>query len=273
MESAIGKAIRLETEPVAVLFADEKPEGAGQFAKGSWGCVMFLLAAASRGKTGVFDRETYGCVGGGVGLGFGNAYESFPGGIPGFCRFLSTGNASDPAGSAMAEAMKNAGARSEFVEHFLHGERYKKSPELVEKFVAAAPITEVPAPYVVMKPLSLVDPERESPVSVTFLVTPDQLSALVVLANYDRPGFENVAVPYLAACQVVGIMSYREAQSSAPRCLIGLTDISARNYLKSQGASDKLTFTIPFARFKEMEANVAGSFLEGETWGSVIGRD
>jgi uncharacterized protein (DUF169 family) len=271
MKSAIAKALRLETEPVAVLFMDEKPAGAGQFARGAWGCVMFMFVAAARGRTAVFDRESFGCPGGGVGLGFGNVYESFPGGIPGFCRFLSSGNESDPAGRAIGEGMRASGAREEFVDDYLHGERYKKSPQLVEQFVNSVPMTDVPTEYVMMKPLSQVDPEQEEPVSVSFLVNPDQLSALTILANYDRPGLENVAAPYVAACQVVGVMSYREAKSDAPRCLIGLTDISARQYLKRQKASDKLTFTAPFRRLLEMEANVAGSFLEGKTWADVIG--
>ena len=270
MESAIARALRLESEPVAVLFADEKPAGAAQFARGAWGCVMFMFAAATRGRTTVFDRESFGCAGGGVGLGFGNVYEAFPGGIPGFCRFLSTGNAADPAGRAIGEKMRAAGAREEFVDHYLHGERYKKEPQLVEKYVHTVPITDVPGKYVAMKPLSQVDPDKEQPVSVTFLVNPDQLGALTILANYDRPGLENVAAPYVAACQVLGIMSYREAAAENPRCLIGLTDISARKYLKRQKASDKLTFTAPFRRLQEMEANVAGSFLEGGTWAEVI---
>jgi uncharacterized protein (DUF169 family) len=270
MESAIAKALRLESEPVAVLFTDEKPEGAGQFAKGAWGCVMFMVAAATKGRTAVFDRESFGCPGGGVGLGFGNVYEKFPGGIPGFCRFLSNGNESDPAGKAIGEGMRKAGAREEFVDHFLHGEKFKKSPEVVQSYVEAVPMTEVPTKYVMVKPLSQVDPAQDEPVSVTFLVTPDQLSALVILANYDRPGLENVAVPYMAACQVVGVMSYREAQSENPRGLVGLTDISARNFLKSQKASDKMTFTVPFRRLLEMEGNVAGSFLESQTWADLI---
>ena len=108
--------------------------------------------------------------------------------------------------------MREAGARPEFVDHYLHGERYKKSPDLVEKYVEAVPMTDVPTRYVVMKPLSQVDSARETPVSVSFLVNPHQLSALTIFANYDRPGLENVAVPYVAACNVVGVMSYREAE-------------------------------------------------------------
>jgi hypothetical protein len=42
---------------------------------------MNMLASAAKGRTAVFDRETFGCTGGGVGLGFGNQYLNFPGGI------------------------------------------------------------------------------------------------------------------------------------------------------------------------------------------------
>jgi len=31
-----------------------------------------------------------------------------------------------------------------------------------------------------------------------------------------------------------------------------------------------MTFTVPFNRLLEMEANIAGSFLEGSTWADVI---
>ena len=40
MESAIVKGLKLETEPVALIFSDEKPEGAAQWSgtrAGVWG--------------------------------------------------------------------------------------------------------------------------------------------------------------------------------------------------------------------------------------------
>lgn len=269
MNSAIAKAITLVYEPVALLWTDEKPDGAMQFQKGKFGCVMAMVAAAAKGKTVVFDRETFGCFGGGVGLGFGNRYKQFPGGEEGFHRFLSDGNDKTPQGEAIAAAMAKGGARQELCNHFLHGERYRKDPELVRQFVDLMPIADILATYVVFKPLSTLTAE-ERPQSVTFFVTPDQLSACVILANYDRSGLDNVRIPYVAACQVTGILGYAEESSEHPKCLVGMTDLSARKNLKSSIGSNFLSFTIPFKRFLELEANVAGSFLERDTWLELV---
>ena len=92
MKSEIAGAINLKHHPVAVILSDEKPDQALQFKPGKWGCVMFMFANAARGKTAAFDAQTYGCWGGGVGLGFGNAYQAFPGGVDCFAHFLSSGN-------------------------------------------------------------------------------------------------------------------------------------------------------------------------------------
>lgn len=156
-------------------------------------------------------------------------------------------------------------------DHFLHGERYIKTPDLVEKFVANLPMMEIPTKYVVFKPLSDIDPAKEKPQTVIFFVNPDQLSALTVLANYGRGGNENVIIPYAAGCQTIGIYSYREAKSEKPRAVVGLTDLSARVYVRKQlGDSHLMTFSAPFALFEEMEQNVPGSFLERPTWQSLL---
>jgi hypothetical protein len=272
MKSAMAAAINLTTEPVALFLTDDRPAGAVQFEPGKWGCVMAMFgAAATKGKTAAFDRETYGCFGGGFGLGFGNTYTSFPGGIEGFCRFLADGNDGWEQGRQIGEGMKAGGARPEFVQHFLHGERYKKDPGLVREFLARLSVTEIPTRYAAFVPLSGLDPAEKEPESVTFLVSPDQLAALTVLANYDRPGLENVAIPYVAACMALGVVAYREARAAKPRCIVGLVDISARKYLRTQAGPDSFTFTIPYQRYLEMEANVPGSFLEQEPWLSLKG--
>ena len=131
------------------------------------------------------------------------------------------------------------------------------------------PIMEVPQKYVVFKPLPDVEPGMEQPEVVVFLADPDQLSALVVLANYAREGNENVIIPFAAGCQQIGIFAYREARSDTPRAVIGLTDLSARKNLKKQIDRNMFSFAVPWRMFREMEDNVEGSFLEKETWRSL----
>lgn len=270
VESQIARAVRLKYEPVALLWSDDKPDGAMQFSEGKWGCVMWLVASAAKGRTSVADIKTFGCFGGGVGLGFGNQYKNFPGGEEGFCHFLSSGNASRPAGVAAAEQLKPFMTK-ESHENFLNGERYINTPENVRKFIDALPMTEIPAKYVVFKPLSAVDPSKEKPQTIIFFVDPDQFSALTVLANYGRGDNENVIIPYAAGCQVIGIYPYREAKSDRPRAVAGLTDLSARLYVRKQlGETNFMTFAVPFALFEEMENNVSGSFLERHTWQALL---
>ena len=242
MESRLAREIKLRFQPVAVVFTDRKPEGALQFKEGGRGCVVSMLTAAARGETAVFDRGTVGCLGGGVGLCFGNTYASFPGGIE---FFLSTGRPG-----------------------YREGEGYKKSPELAAATIEALPKVDIPYTYVVFKPLSAVDPGRETPQLICFYCTPDQLSALVVMANYGRVGGDHVIIPFAAGCQTVVLLPYLESQKELPRAVVGVTDISAR----PQVDPDILTFTVPFRMFQELEANVPGSFLERKDWQKVRAR-
>jgi hypothetical protein len=50
MQSQIAQALGLRHHPVALLWADEKPDGAIQFKEGKWGCIMWLVAHAARGE-------------------------------------------------------------------------------------------------------------------------------------------------------------------------------------------------------------------------------
>ncbi len=242
MKSEIAGRLKLRYGPVAILLSNEKPAGAVQFQEGKWGCVAAMLSAAAKGRQAVFDRKTFGCLGGGVGLGFGELYPCFPGG---FDHFLSTGRG----------------------EGYPPGEGYKKTPELAATFRAALPVTDVPSEYVVFKPLAAVAPGEE-PAVVVFYANADQLSALVVLANYGRPGNDNVIIPFAAGCQAAFLIPWHEGKQPRPRAVVGMTDISARPVIDA----DLVSFAMPAAMFREMEANVAGSFLDKEAWAKVAAR-
>jgi hypothetical protein len=266
MKSTVAQALEMETQPVALVWEDSAPEGAMQFKPQHWGCVVSLFAAAAaRGRTGAFDRQTYGCWGGGVGLGFGNQYENFPGGVECFCRFLSSGNQASEQGRVIGEQMSASGW-GRMADDFLKGERYVKEPEGTRRFIEALPMRDIPAGWVVVKPLEQTDPENEAVKNVTFFVDPDRLSALVILSNYGRAGLDNVIIPWAAGCQVMGILAYRELERERPRGLVGLTDISARKNVRGLLGQHVLSFTAPWPLFSEMEGNVEGSFLQRETW-------
>uniref|UniRef100_A0A7C3UHY1 DUF169 domain-containing protein n=1 Tax=Geoglobus ahangari TaxID=113653 RepID=A0A7C3UHY1_9EURY len=258
MESKIAKALRLKYEPVAIIWSDEKPEDAIQFKEGIWGCVMWMLASAAKGKTVAFDRKTFGCPGGGVGLGFGNQYENFIGGLEGFCYFLSTGFESWEKGKDLLRELKDFS--EDRFEKIWKGERYIKSPELVRKFVETLPIVDVPTKYVIFKPLSKVT--NEEPVVVVFIANPHQISALIIMANYARETNDNVVVKMGAGCHQIGIFAYAEQS----RAVLGLIDLDARLNVRKQLGDDVFTFAVPYKMFKEMEENVEGSFLEIGTW-------
>lgn len=246
MESLLAKELHLINKPVATILTNEKPQGASQFQPGKWGCVMAMMRAASRGKTAVFDRETVGCPGGGVGLGFGDFYKTGAVNMGGIEYFLSTGRG----------------------EGYPEGEGYRKTPELAASFVKNLPMVDLPYTYRVFKPLDQVDPSVEEPCLVTFYVNADQLCGLVVMANYDRPDLNNVIIPHSSGCQGVFLIPYNEVQSQNPRAVVGMMDPSARPFIDA----NEVTFTVPYRRFLELEANIPGSFFTRKTWSKVAQR-
>ena len=243
MDSIIAKELKLRYQPIATLFTDERPEDALQFKEGERGCVIAMLTAAGEGKTVVFDRLSTGCRGGVAGLCFGSTFDQFPGG---FEYFLSTGRG----------------------EGYPEGEGYKQTPELAKRFAESINTVDLPFAYRVFMPLAKVNLERSTPDLVTFYANPDQLSALVVLANYGRVDNESVAIPFGAGCHSICLLPYHQAKKELPRAIVGIIDISARPKVDP----DILSFTVPFKMFQEMEGNVRGSFLDRKDWKKVSAR-
>ena len=229
MESKIAKHLRMDNQPVAVLWTDEMPASAVHFKEDRWGCVVALIKAASQGKIAAAANATTVCRGGKVGLGF---HRHEPGRIE---YFLSTGN----------DKMERC-------------ERYKKTPELAWSAISNMP--EIHAgKCMVFKPLSMVK-DTEKPVCVIFMVNADQMSGLATLANFDQE--DTVVLRFASGCSQAVLYPIAAEENGEKTCYIGFTDPSARKVI----GKEQLAFSIPYSRFLEMEQNADESFFITDTW-------
>lgn len=244
MKSKIADAIKLHRGPVAILLTDHKPENALEYTEEGGKknrCIIPLFVAAVNGRTAVLEKETVLCPGGQAGLCFG-PYQ-----LGWIDYFLSTGK-----------------------EGKFEGEYRKKTPELVRQFIKSLPDIALPTRYVVMKPLDeITGNEIDEMAIVVFVVNADQLSALATLANFDRPTNDNVSTLFGSGCGSLVMQVLDQGRAEMPKAVIGLTDITARKYLDK----NELSFSVPFKRFLEMEANVDESFLtKGKDWPEIAKR-
>ena len=273
MKSITAEKLRLDHEPVAILWSNTKPEGALQIKPHGFGCIMpFFAHVAMKGKTAVFDRETYGCPGARAGLGFGNGYyDAFGGaGVEFMSAFFVKG----------AESSNNPEAYCAMVQHvpererakFLHGERLHKNTEKAKRFMTTdLPVTDIAEKYVIFTPLSKVK-AGEQPVVVVFVADPLQITGLVTLVGAVREGTDPVRVPPMAACQQIGAFVYDEAKKEHPRAVLGYTDLSARESVGKTIPANVFTFAVPFSLFLEMEEEALDGVFDGPIWKGLVGK-
>jgi len=149
----------------------------------------------------------------------------------------------------------------------MEGERYKKSPELVEEYLKNHPPFKAPARYLVFKRWdSLL--ETDEPMAIVFFAAPDVLSGLFTLANFDAVDPNGVIAPMGSGCSSIVSYPLAESKSINPRCVLGMFDVSARPCVPK----NTLTFAIPMRRFAEMVQNMDESFLITGSWNAVRNR-
>ncbi|HUW59365.1 MAG TPA: DUF169 domain-containing protein [Candidatus Bathyarchaeia archaeon] len=200
-----------------------------------WHCFVAQLGAVRKGKACRFSEAAIGCPGGKRYLGFTADI------MPDFRYFLSCG-----------------------IEGRIEGERYKKTPELVDEIMSKMPTYAAPAPYIVFKRWDLFEMD-EQPEVVIFFATPDVLSGLYTLAGFDEAELEAVAAPFGAGCASIVAYPYLEKDRQRPRAILGMFDVSARPCVPPQ----TLTFAVPMEKFNRMIDNMEQSFLTTPSWDKV----
>lgn len=198
-------------------------------------CVIFNLGQVREGNSLCLDNNTVGCFGGKRYLGFSQNL------MPDFEFFLSCG-----------------------IEGKMEGERFKKSPELVKEQLKYQEPFKAPGKYIVFKRWDALR-SKEEPLAVIFFASPDVLSGLFALANFDEIDPNAVIAPMCAGCASIVYYPYKEAQSDQPKAVLGMFDIAARLAI----APDILTFAVPWAKFVRMVENIEESFLIMKPWNGI----
>jgi uncharacterized protein (DUF169 family) len=221
--------------PIVFFYADEAdPETLPKPPKGHR-CMVCELARVRRGRPLAFNMQSIGCGGGRRYTGFAEAQ------MPDFEYFLSCG-----------------------IPGKLEGERYKKTPELVREHLKHQTAFKAPADYIVFRRWDRVG-TAEEPLVAVFFASPDVLSGLFTLANYDEGEPFGVIAPFCAGCASIIDYPLKEAQSRRPRAVLGMFDVSARPCVPSS----ELTFAVPWSKFLRMVDNMGESFFVTKSWQAV----
>lgn len=149
----------------------------------------------------------------------------------------------------------------------LEGERYKKSPELVQEALTHMPPFQAPGRYLVFKRWDQLEAADE-PEVVIFFALPDVLSGLFTLANFDEADPYGVVAPFGAGCGSIVQYPYRKKEADRPRAVLGMFDVSARPCVPRE----VLTFAVPMGKFLRMVNNMEESFLITSSWSKVCQR-
>ena len=229
---AFQEALGLKEPPLGVYYTNDKPEGITPKA-GVRACMIGLLKQArKKGKTVFFDRDHFGCPGGGYYMGFLETPR------PNIEYFLSCGIAGQ-----------------------MEGERYIKTPELAREYFGRMKPRPAPATYCVFDPIEKFQEEKK-PEVVAFFAPPDILSGLFTLTNYSLERTDAVHAPFGSGCSSILTHPLREAEKQEPSAILGMFDVSARPMVEKDG----LTLSMPYPVFLKLLENVSGSFLETESW-------
>ena len=224
--------------PVAYYYAGEVSEKDLQDTKNEHRCLICNLNRVREGHAFVYSSESPGCLGGKRYTGFSQRLR------PNFEYFLSCG-----------------------IPGKMEGERYKKSPEIVEQLNREMRRAAAPAKYLVFKRWDKME-EGEEPAAVVFFAEPDVLSGLFTLANFRGIKPYSVITPFSAGCGSIIRFPLMEGSSQHPRAVIGLFDPSARPWF----GENILTFTAPMKKFAEMVEDMDESFLITPTWDRILQR-
>jgi uncharacterized protein (DUF169 family) len=221
--------------PITFCYSDEEGRAEMVEPPPEQRCLICDLSSVRNGKSLCFSVDSVGCGGGKRYLGFVQELR------PNFEYFLSCG-----------------------IPGRMEGERYKKTPELVKEVMKKLPHFEAPAKFIIFKRWDMLE-QSDNPDVVIFFASPDVLSGLFTLTNFDETEPNGVFAPFSAGCGSIVQYPYLERSSDHPRAVLGMFDVSARPCVPE----NVLTFSVPMNKFIRMVENMPESFLITDSWSKV----
>lgn len=226
------RALATDLHPVGFGFRATRPKDAVSLKNAGQGCVMPLIFSAAKGKTVAIDPNTAGWPCSAYYLGY--ADSIFPG----------------------IECYLSDGLPTRECERFIVG------PEQARLYLERVRIRPPSTGVAVFEPLSRTD-EGNRPEVVIFFADADRLSALVYLAHFHDPSFdERVVAPFASACAAVVTFPLKYARTGENKAVLGMHDIAARARLPK----DLLSFAVPLALAERMHSDLDKSFLGTSKW-------
>jgi len=224
--------------PITFYYTNDPGNATLMPSSGRWNCLICELQRVRSGQSLAFSSESLKCGGAKRYLGFTDKMR------PNFEYFLSCG-----------------------IENKMEGERYIRTPGLVEELMKNQKKLKISGKYIVFKRWDNLD-EIDNPDVAIFFATPDILSGLFTLANYDQSEPNSTFAPFGAGCGSIVHYPYVEKDSERPRAVLGMFDVSARPCVPS----GILTFSVPVVKFTKMISYMDESFFITDSWKTVQNR-
>jgi len=224
--------------PITFYYTNDPGNATLMPSSGRWNCLICELQRVRSGQSLAFSSESLKCGGARRYLGFTDKMR------PNFEYFLSCG-----------------------IENKMEGERYIRTPGLVEELMKNQKKLKISGKYIVFKRWDNLD-EIDNPDVAIFFATPDILSGLFTLANYDQSEPNSTFAPFGAGCGSIVHYPYIEKDSERPRAVLGMFDVSARPCVPS----GILTFSVPVVKFTKMISYMDESFFITDSWKTVQNR-
>jgi hypothetical protein len=83
-------------------------------------------------------------------------------------------------------------------------------------------------------------------------------------------GTDSVRVPQGACCNSVTAFAYAEAESTAPKAVMGMLGVEGRNVMRRRFRDDILTLTLPVPLFLRMEQEADDCIFQIPSWKKFI---